>query len=242
MSRPLKGSSALVAMVLTLAACGGGKEPAKRTPPAGTTPATSTAAPPAYSPRHVAAALIPGREIGPRVKPARPATPALKEHAVPSCSLSMIKPSGKPEVTVRELFSSRYTGANFGQIALTYPDAASAASMFSAIRATTGSCPAQRHVPRKRLSGRRFSIAHDDTWTSSADTVSGWTHLRGVEKDVYPRSSSVINVIYLAYDYVTRGNVVIASMYWQRVQPGTPEKTVTGKATELLAKQLAKLG
>ncbi len=238
---PLTG---LLAAGLVLAGCGGGHRTAGRSPAATATTATPAASPtPTYAAERVTSSLLSARQIDPRIRPIALTTPALKRHAVPSCSLSVIGPSGDPAVTVREFASSRYTGANFGQAVLIYPDAGAATAMFGTIRAKTAACPAKRHVAQKALGGgRRFAVTHDDTWRTARDTVLGWAHVRGFEKDVYPPSSSVINVILITYDYVQRGNVVIASMYWKRVEPGASETAVADQATRLLTAQLNKLG
>ena len=248
MHRPLRVHAALpaglLAAALTLAGCGGGHRTAGHRPAATATTGTASASPaPQYPAGRVRSALLTARQIDPRIRRIAPATPALKRHAVPSCSLSVIEPSGDPVVTVREYASSRYTGANFGQAALSYPDAGAAAAMFAVIRAKTSACPPKRHVAQKTLEGgRKFVITHDDTWRTSQDTVLGWAHVRGLEKDVYPPSSTVINVIIIAYDYVQRGNVVLASMYWKRVGPGTSDGAVADQATRLLTAQLNRLG
>jgi hypothetical protein len=39
-----------------------------------------------------------------------------------------------------------------------------------------------------------------------------------------------------------RGNVVIASVYWQRVRPKKPGDPIAKRATELLTTQLQKFG
>jgi hypothetical protein len=58
---------------------------------------------------------------------------------------------------------------------------------------------------------------------------------------VYSPSSSVINVVYFVYDYVSRGNLVLVSMYWERVGPKASGDPVAKKATALLTKQLGRL-
>jgi hypothetical protein len=189
----------------------------------------------------VASALLSARDVDPHVTQQPLSTPALKDHTVPSCSLSAIKPSGSPDVKVREFNTSRYSGANFGQIALTYPDAVAATAMFATIRAKVTACPAKKNVPQKTLPGRRIALAHDDTWRASDETTPGWSRVRGLEKSVFSPSSSVINVIYRVYDYVTRGNVVLVSMYWERVGPKSSGSPVEKKATSLLTKQLGRL-
>lgn len=249
MHRPLlvpaaRLAAGLLGAALVLTGCGGGPRTAGHRPVATGATAKASASPtPAYAAGRVTSSLLTARQIDPRIGPVALTTPALKRHAVPSCSLSVIEPSGDPAVTVREFASSRYTGANYGQAALTYRDAGAAAAMFAAIRAKTAACPAKRHVAQKTLAGgRKFVITHDDTWRTGQDTVLGWAHVRGLEKDVYPPSSTVINVIIIAYDYIQRGNVVLASMYWKRVKPGASENVVADQATRLLTAQLNRLG
>jgi hypothetical protein len=242
-SRPRAFPPALLAVGVLVAACGGGggHKAVKSASPSGRTTSASPSPAPSYAPGRVASALLSARDVDPHVKEEPLSAPALKEHAVPSCSLSAIKPSGSPDVKVREFNTSQYAGANFGQISLTYPDADAAAAMFATIRTKVMACPAKKKVPQKTLSGGRIALAHDDTWHASDETTPGWSHVRGFEKSVISPSSSVINVFYRAYDYVSRGNVVLVSMYWERVGPKAPGDAIAEKATSLLAKQLARL-
>ncbi|MEV5708346.1 hypothetical protein [Actinoallomurus sp. NPDC052274] len=242
MFRPRTHVPALLAMGALLTGCGGGGgHKAGSASPSARTTSASPSPTPSYAPGQVAAALLSARDVDPHVREEPLSTPALKDHAVPSCSLSAIKPSGSPKVKVREFNAGQYAGANFGQISFTYPDAAAAVAMFATIRTKVMACPAKKHVPQKTLSSERIALAHDDTWHASDETMPGWSHVRGFEKSVFSPSSSVINVFYRAYDYVNRGNVVLVSMYWERVGPKSSGDAVAKKATALLTKQLARL-
>ncbi|GAA4608299.1 hypothetical protein GCM10023195_32410 [Actinoallomurus liliacearum] len=242
MYRPRAYVPVLLAAGVLLAGCGGGG--GHKATPSSSPPGRTTASPsptPSYAADRVAAAFLSARDIDPRIKEQPPSTPALKEHAVPSCSLSAIKPAGGPDVKVREFNTSQYYGANYGEIALTYPDAATAAAMFATIRTKVMACPAKKHIPQKRLPGNRIALAHDDTWHTTDETTPGWSHVRGFEKALYAPSASIINVIYRSFDYVNRGNVVLVSMYWERVAPKASGDAITKKGTSLLTKQLGRL-
>ncbi|MCO5992618.1 hypothetical protein [Actinoallomurus rhizosphaericola] len=242
MFRPRAFAPAVVAAGVLLAGCGGGgHKTAGSASPSAPRPSASPSPTPSYTSGRVKAALLSAEDIDSHVAPVPPSTPALQRRAVPSCSLSAIKPSGSPDAVVRQFRASRYSGANFGQIALTYPDAAAAAAMFATIRAKVTACPSSRHVPQKTLSGGSIALAHDDTWHPSEETTPGWAHVRGTERTTISPSSSVINVFYRIYDYVSRGNVVLVSMYWERVAPKASADKVARKATSLLTKQLARL-
>jgi hypothetical protein len=240
--RPRACLPALLA-VGALAGCGGGggHSTARSASPSARATSANPSAAPSYAPSRVAAALLSPRDIDPHVESVPPSTPALQRHAVPACSLSAIQPSGRPDVTVRQFRVSRYSGANYGQISLTYPDAAAAAGMFATVRARVGACPPKKQVARKSLPGGGIALPHDDTWHTSEKTTPGWAHIRGFEKTTVSPSSSVINVFYRVYDYVSRGNVVLVSMYWERVGPKASGDAVAEKATSLLTKQLGRL-
>lgn len=238
----VRGTSALLAVGLLLAGCGGGGHKTTRSAsPSAARPSASPSPTPSYAPQHVAAALLSAGDIDPKVKKQTPGIPPLKQHAVPSCELSAIKPSGGPAVAVRQFDAGPYTGAHFGQVALTYPDAAAAAAMFATVRSKTAACPAKRHVPPKTLPNGIILLSHDETWRTSEVSTSGWFHVRGFEKSVDPPRSSIINVYYRVYDYVSRGNLVLVSMYWERVGPKASGDAIAAKATALLAKQLGRL-
>jgi hypothetical protein len=71
------------------------------------------------------------------------------------------------------------------------------------------------------------------------DTIGDWDHLRGFETHVEPPSSSRYNVFYDVYDDVHNGNLVVASLYWERIEPTmTPGTLIARRATRVLRKQL----
>jgi len=163
---------------------------------------------------------------------------------VPSCSASSVRLSGKPQTIGRQLETAKrgYTGTHFIQLIAIYPTADEAAGAMAKLRAKAKACPAKRHFPAKRLGKRRFSIAHTDTWTVTEGAIAGWTHIRGFEKHVEPPRTSRFNVFYDVYDYAIRGNVIVSSLYWERVKPTIPGQRIAQKATRVLTKQLQKIG
>jgi hypothetical protein len=168
---------------------------------------------------------------------------ALKKKAAPSCANSTVAFPGKPSILTRQFGPSgnRSTEPNFAQITAIFDTANSAADAFATINTKVAACPGKQHVPAKKLPGKLVALAYDETWKLGDDNVLGWTHLRGLEKTKYPISST-INVIYLVHDYVVRGNVVIASVYFQQVKTSASAEPVTRRATALLTKQLQKIG
>jgi hypothetical protein len=229
---------------LVLGGCGGDGESARQdaaAPPA--TPRPSTP-PPTFDVDHVKTSLLPPKDVARDVRPQAPTFPGLTEAGVPSCSASSIRLSGKPQTIGRQLETSKrgYTGTHFIQLIAIYPAAPEAAGAMAKIRAKVKACPAKRHFPSKRLGERRFSVSHTDTWTVTEDAVAGWTHIRGFEKHVEPPTTSRFNVFYDVYDYAVRGNVIVASLYWERVKPTTPGQRIAQQATKVLTKQLQMIG
>lgn len=225
-----------------LAGCGGGGEPKEPRP---TTPAQPSATPaPSYDSKRIKSSLLSTKDLDFKASPQSPNFPGPDKGAAPSCSLTRISLPGKPMKFAQQFGSSasRFTDPNYNQVVVVYPDAAAANDAFTAIKKKLDACPAKRHVPAKRISGNRITLSHDDTWKLSEDTLAGWSHLRGFEKHVEPPSTSVINVYYLIYDYAMRGNVVIASVYWQRVKPKASGDPIAKRATALLTRQLQRFG
>jgi hypothetical protein len=161
-----------------------------------------------------------------RERPAR--VQGLEEGEAPSCYLSSIELPGSPELVIRQF---------------TTPDGnTSATGAYEAIKSKTKKCPAKNRTKSRKLPNNRVTLAHDDTWKVTEDQLSGWRHIRGIEKNVYPPSTSIINVYHIYFDYAVRGNVVIASVYWQRTKPSQSSEPIEKKATEVLTKQLQKIG
>ncbi|REE96010.1 hypothetical protein DFJ69_1430 [Thermomonospora umbrina] len=115
-------------------------------------------------------------------------------------------------------------------------------SAFTALRSRANSCPQQQKVPAKKKSGTDSTFyPHDDTWKVTENPIAGWSHFRGFEKHVEPRVMKY-NVYFLIYDYAVRGNLVVASLYWERNEPGESGDPIAERATELLTRQLRKFG
>lgn len=231
-----------------LAGCGGGgsshsSKPHTTAAQRPVVTASPTTPPPSFTASHIGGSLLKAGDISSGVSSLPLTVPALKNSTVPSCSNSSVSLPGSFQISMHQFGTgSAYTGANYAELVAVYSDAPSALAAFSKIQAKATSCPSKTHVPSQKLPGNVVTIEHDNTWTLTQDTVSNWTHIRGFEKDVYPPSSSIINVIYFSYDYAVRGNVVLSSLYWQRVKPSASGTPIAQKATELLQKQLAKIG
>jgi hypothetical protein len=192
----------------------------------------------------VASSLLKAKDVGSRVASEQLSVSALKDYGIPSCSDSIIALSGKPQVAVHQYGTTgnRYHGEDYGQLLAVYSDAAAASNEFAIVKTKSAQCPAKRHIASKRLPGNVFTVEHDDTWTVTSDTISSWSHLRGFEKHVEPPSSSIYNVFYISYDYAVRGNVFLATVYFQRVKPSASGAPIAQKATKLLTKQLTQIG
>jgi hypothetical protein len=234
-----------VATLVLGGGCGGdGGEAPKKTAPSTPPAKPQPSPPPTFSDDHIRASLLPPKDVAADVKPQAPTYPGLTSAEAPACSVSSVRLPGKPKTMGRQLGNSKknYTGAHLIQLIAVYPDAEEAADALTKVRAKAKACPAKRHFPAKRTSEKKFTIAHTDTWTFTEDSVAGWTHIRGFEKRQEPPSSSIYNVFYSAYDYASRGNVVVTSLYWERAKPTTPGKRIADKATKVLTKQLQKIG
>jgi hypothetical protein len=229
---------------LLLTGCASGGKDAKQSP-APVAPSAKSATPePSHAPAQVKSALLSAGEIAARVR-AQPLTvEGLKQKAVPVCADSYTALPAAPEIVARQFGpSGRYLGDNYAQVVAIYKDAESATKAFSAVQRKATSCKSKRHVPPKKIKGTKVTtLAYDATWKQTADTISGWTHIRGAEKRTYPPSLSTINVIYEVYDYTVQGNVVIAALYWERVKPTASAGPIASRATKLLTKQLHKIG
>ncbi|GAA3943757.1 hypothetical protein GCM10023085_27130 [Actinomadura viridis] len=169
---------------------------------------------------------------------------ALKERQVPLCSLSGGNLEGKPTITTRQ-YSNKKQGADeikYAQLLARYDDGNAAKDAFQALRSKIEACPAKRSVPAKRVRKNVLLLAHEDTWKSAENNTGGWTHLRGVEEQTYAATATKFNVLHFVYDYALRGNIIIATVYWERAEPKTSTDPAARRATEVLTKQLQKFG
>jgi hypothetical protein len=236
----------LAAVAVVAIGCGGGDGAKKEKQSAGPTAASSqpSTPPPTFGVDHVRTSLLPPKDVASGVKPQAPTYPGLTEAAVPGCSASSIALPGRPKTLGRQLETEKrgYTGTHYIQLVAVYPDADAASGAMARVRTKAKACPAKRHFPGKRLGEKRFSIEHTDTWTVTEDVIAGWTHIRGFEKHVEPPSTSKYNVFYDVYDYAVRGNVVMASLYWERVKPTVQGQQIAKEATTVLTKQLQEIG
>lgn len=117
-----------------------------------------------------------------------------------------------------------------------------AIKVFKELRKKAYSCPPKQHIRPKQIRKNFTLFAHDDTWTLSANKISGWGHFRGFEKHIEPPSQTKFNVYYLMYDYAQRNNIVISTIYWERTDPGKSGNSIAKRATSILIKQLQKIG
>jgi hypothetical protein len=246
-----RSRSFIVCLALATASsgCGGDGDAANkdqdRAADRGVAAPPASAPPPIFDVAHIRTALLPPNEVAAGAKTQAPTYPGLTEAAVPACSATAFHLPGKPKTLARQLrttFRRGYTGTAYIQIVALYPDAAAASAAMAKVRAKAKSCPAKRHFPAKRVGKRKIALAHTDTWTATEGTMAGWTHVRGFEKRVDPPSASKFNVFYDVYDYATRGNVLAASLYWERVAPTVPGRRIADRATTVLTKQLRRIG
>jgi hypothetical protein len=237
----------VAALAATAAGCGG-DDTAKSAARSSGPPATAAAAPPAPPPTfdfdHVKTSLLALKDVPGNVRAQAPTFPGLTEAGAPGCSGTTIDLPGRPKTLGRQLETAKrgFTGTHYIQLVAVYPDPAAGAAGMAKVRTQAKACPAKKRFPGKRIGARRFTLEHTDTWTLTEDAVAGWTHVRGFEKHVEPPRTSKYNVFYGAYDYAVHGNVVVSTLYWERVKPTTPGEQIAKKATTVLTKQLQKIG
>jgi hypothetical protein len=218
------------------------KEPAAK--PIAAEPSPPPTTPPSFTAEHVRASLIEAKEVGPQVKQISPVADFLEDNRVPMCSLTGIKLPGQPRLAVRQ-FTNPAKGKGeikYAQVVAYYGDRTAASNAYMMVQKKARSCPPKQHVPAKKIRNNFTLFPHDDTWKITEGTLGGWTHIRGSEKHVEPPSLTKYNVYHLTYDYNLRGNVFIASLYYERTEPKESGEPVAGRATGVLTKQLRKIG
>ncbi|MFF5263104.1 hypothetical protein ACFY4C_29600 [Actinomadura viridis] len=230
-----------VFMSLVVTGCGGNN---KTPPPPKRAVSVPPSSPPSYSPDQYTSSFLAARDIGKAFRELPVAVDALKERQVPLCSLSGAKLEGNPTITVRQ-YSNKSQGRDeikYAQLLARYGDGNAAKEAFHSLRSKVEACPAKRSIPAKRVRKNVLLLAHEDTWKSVESNTPGWTHLRGIEEQTYAATATKFNVLQFVYDYTLRGNIVIATVYWERAEPKTSTDPAARRATEVLTKQLQKFG
>lgn len=233
---------AILAANLGTTACSKNEpQPARRSSP---TIAKNGPSPPLWSSEHLESALLDQREVATGMRQSTVAVSSLQKKQAPMCSLTGTRFIGRPQIITRQFANptKRDTEPKYAQIFGRYNRSLAAEVAYTAIKKRAENCPKKQHVPPKRLPGNFVLFEHDDTWRISSDRIGQWTHLRGFEKHVEPESATKRNVFYFIYDYAFRGNVLVATLYWERTEISDRGKTIAERATNILTKQLTKIG
>ncbi|WP_285491911.1 hypothetical protein [Actinomadura sp. NBRC 104425] len=229
--------SALLAGVT--AGCGGDEPKA-----ASKTPSPSTASPsaPTYAEAQLKSALLPPQDIGKKLRDQRTMPQGLSEQSVPTCPDSPVKVAEPQWSSIRHLAdtSSPY-GTHYAQFAAVYGDAAAAQREFDKIRTAARECPAKGNVESKKLSNNRIRLGYGYTWSMREESIEGWRLVRSSFKKT-AKAAGKSNTLSFAMDYGIRGNALIASLYWERLPPGDSGDPISKYATDILTKQLQKIG
>ncbi|WP_026413949.1 hypothetical protein [Actinomadura oligospora] len=230
-------------MALALTGCGGSHK--KKAAPSPSTPTTTPSSPPpTYSADQVKAALLAPADIKKGIHQIKVVLDPLKFDKVPICSLTGFKMPGSPQLTTRQFVNDTLGAEQFqyAQLIARYDDTASATSAYSALNSAASKCPKRRHIPPKKVTENFTIFSHNDTWKVADSTIQSWTHLQGTEQQVYPPDATKFNVYNVFYDYASRGNVVIATMYAQRTAPKASAAPIAQQASTVIQKQLGKFG
>jgi hypothetical protein len=240
-ARTLVACLTLAGLVVT--GCGGGHSKKTNHPTVSKpTPPVSTP-PPSYEPEQVRKSLVSAKDVSSDLSPRKPDVPGFKDAAVAVCVVTPQALPGSPSITVQQFNDAGdlLLGLNYDELAAVYGDESSASKAYELIKSKVQACPAKRRIAPKQVDQNKVQISFEHTWSSSEDVISDWHHLRGIEKDVHP-AGTTNNVTYIVYDYATRGNVLVATLFWQKVSPKKSIDSFAKQATDILTKQLTKFG
>ncbi|MFB4312775.1 hypothetical protein [Actinomadura sp. 21ATH] len=235
---PTKLSGALLlisALVLTGCGSSDGKSAPK---PSASTPTSKP--PPTYTAAQVERGLLAPAEIGSGVEQIRTVADVLKNGGVPICSLSAGKLDGSPQVTSRQ-FSNKADAKDevkYTQVIARYDTPSNATAAFEALKTKAESCPPKQHVAPRKVRENFTVYAHDDTWKLNEDRILDWRRIRGTEQQKYSASTTKYNIFHVFYDYAVQGNLIVATMYYERTEPKKSGDPIAKRATEVLTRQL----
>ncbi|WP_157419871.1 hypothetical protein [Actinomadura kijaniata] len=234
---------ALLTSALALTGCSG-KDEKKPSRPQATSAVPTPAPQPSYSTEQVEQRLLSPKEIGPNVREIRAVADVTKDGRAPMCSLSGAKLPGSPKTVTRQ-FNNATRGKGeiaYVQTIALYGSPDEAKKAYVALQDKAESCPAKRNVAAKRIRENFTLFSHKDTWKFDTGNVGNWVHGRGTERQQYPSATSKYNILHLMYDYASYGNLLVSSIYYERTEPKESGDPTSRRATEVLKKQLQKLG
>jgi hypothetical protein len=250
--RPLVACLTLAGLALSglaLTGCGGGKPHATPHPSASvaTSPTPSVTSPaPHFTTDQVLHRLISAKDVGPSFKQVQVGTRALIDRKALMCSLTGVKLPGSPKIGERQYSTSIkvHYDRNYNQFIALYDTEAQAVQAFSALRTAAQACAPKRHVPPSPdpLTTAQL-LSHNDKWDlSPPETVQGWAHLHAWEEQVSGLDPHKYNNVYYdAYDFLQKGNLVLATLYDEQSNSLTPGDPVKRRAAAVLTKQITKL-
>ncbi|MGI5167478.1 hypothetical protein ACQEU3_24325 [Spirillospora sp. CA-253888] len=231
---------------MTLSGCSGEKKkpPAPPATSAKQPTSSSPSPPPTFTSTQTRKNLILPKEVGPGMQEIKVVANALQGRKIPICSLATAEISGKPEIITRQLSNKAgpQKEVKYTQVVARYGEASEAQTAYTNLRKRVVSCPPKQHVKPKKIRENFTLFAHDDTWKTREEKISEWEHVRGIERQEYSSSTSKYNILHVMYDYAVRGNLLIATLYYERTGPGKSGAPIEQRATEVLTKQLQKIG
>jgi len=219
----------------------GGDEPkaASKTPPP---PSTASPSAPTYTETQLKSSLLPPQDIDKNLRNQRTKPPGLSKQSVFACTDSPVKVAGPQWSSIRYLAdTSSVYAPHYAQFVAVYDKAAAAQREFDKIRTAARKCPAKGHVDSEKTAGNRILLGYDYTWSMREESIDGWRLMRASHKRT-AKAAGKSNTISFAMDYGIRGNALIASIYWERLRPGDSGDSIDKDATEVLTKQLQKIG
>jgi hypothetical protein len=230
-----------VVLGLIITGCSGKKTEKTQATPI-TKPSSGSPSPPVYESARLKSSLLPPADIGAKVRRQRTGLPALGDRSVPTCADKGVELSKAQWVSVRQFSDTRSPyGTRYARYVGTFSDPASTEREFEKIRTAAKKCPAKGHVAAKQLAGNQNQPGYDYMWTTTEDSLSGWSRLRALYKKTIAGAGKSDTLSFVT-DYLTYGNALVVSIYWERLPPGGSESSVDKKATEVLTKQLQKIG
>ncbi|GAB3279371.1 hypothetical protein GCM10027589_05880 [Actinocorallia lasiicapitis] len=139
----------------------------------------------------------------------------------------------------------QHNGGNHAELFLLYSDATNASDAFSELREKVNKCKKKIIVKRTPLpdsDNKRFDAGFDSEWSDNDKPVAKWTRIGGFQKADFADYFGKYNVVYTAFDYALRGNLVVVSLYWEGTEPAKSGAPIAKRAEALLVKQLERLG
>lgn len=203
----------------------------------------STTAPPkaVYRSEALKGSLLALPEITRNLKSQELGFEGLSRNSIPTCPDSLVTLSNHSVIELGQYAdNSDPYSPRYARIVALYEDEKSAAGEFQKLRESINRCPASGNVQSKKVSKTKITLPYTFKWSARQADYRGFSAIH-VTHSRHANAAGRSDTIALALDYATRANVVLATIYWERLRPDEKSDAIEQSARKIIQKQLNKI-